>query len=161
MSAKKIFQFAIALPILVMSCFALQACWGVDPLIYQDFVLEEGKWEATDEKEFVFEMKDTLQRRQMYVHLRNDETYKYSNLFLFVELEFPNGKKRIDTLECPLADATGRWYGKSFGSMIDHKVRYGSEPVLFPTGGEYKVKLVHAMREEELEGVFNVGFSIE
>ena len=110
MSAKRISQFTIALPVLIICCFGLQACWDVDALIYKDFVFEEGVWNATDVKEFTFEMEDTIQRRQMYVHLRNDETYKYSNLFLFVELEFPNGKKRIDTLECPLADPTGRWY---------------------------------------------------
>ncbi|NQX91743.1 MAG: gliding motility lipoprotein GldH, partial [Flavobacteriales bacterium] len=78
-------------------------------MIYRDFEIEDASWKSSDVKSFNFEMTDTITRRDFRIHVRNDQEYPYSNMFLFVELTFPNGKRRIDTLDCPLATADGRW----------------------------------------------------
>lgn len=138
----------------------LHACTSSDMYLYEDFEFEERVWTADDTKSIPFEIQDTIQRRDFYIHLRNDQAYPYSNLFLFVKLNFPNGKMRIDTLECPLAGTKGQWLGKSFGNLVDHRIRYLSD-VVFPLEGDYRIEITQAMRDDTLRGVHNVGFSIE
>ena len=42
---------------------------------------------------------DSIKNYNLFVNLRNTNDYKFSNLFLIVEMEFPHGKTIKDTLE--------------------------------------------------------------
>ena len=131
----------------------------------QTMVYDENKaiggavWKANDVKSFEFDITDTLQLYNFYVNVRNGEEYPFSNLYLFVEMEFPNGKKSIDTLECPLADQLGNWYGSGLGSIFDNRVLF-RERKKFPLSGHYKVDIHQAMRTDALEGIYDVGFRL-
>ena len=140
------------------SCLFL-AC-GTDHVYFKNYEFEDRTWEAADVKQFNFEVADTVSRNDFYIHLRNDGSYPYRNLFLFVELQFPNGKKAVDTLECPLASPSGEWYGKGLGDIVDHKIAY-KQDVMFPLTGAYLLNVRQAMREDTLNGIYNIGFSIE
>ena len=90
--------------------------------------------------------------------------YPFSDLFLFVDLEGPRGRALRDTVECLLADPTGRWYGKGLGFIFAD--RYQAHVLYklnnrFPASGRYSIKLEQAMRTEVLEGVLDVGVSVE
>ena len=68
-------------------------------------------------------------------------------------------------MECLLADPTGRWYGKGTGFIfanraVDAKVLYKTGN-RFPAAGHYVIRLEQAMRTERLEGVMDVGVSVE
>lgn len=128
-------------------------------------VFEENKpipaalWPAKNGVPFEFEVEDTVRLHDFYINLRNGENYPYSNIYLFVELEFPNGKKAVDTLNCPLADASGRWYGKGLGDIYDHRIVYRTRKQ-FPLAGRYRATVYQAMRQEELQGIYDVGFRV-
>lgn len=141
--------------------FCVALCAGCDEKrVYdQSLSLEKAIWPAKEALHFEFDMEDTVALHNLYINLRNGEEYPYSNLFLFVELEFPNGKKSVDTLECPLADESGHWYGSGLGSVYDQRILYRSR-VQFPIRGHYRVNILQAMREEELQGIHDVGFRI-
>jgi gliding motility-associated lipoprotein GldH len=104
-------------------------------------------------------MKDTTTLHNFYINLRNGENYAYSNIYVFVELEFPNGKKSIDTVECILADPTGKWIGSGSGSIYDNRFLY-QHGKQFPLSGRYKVNIQQGMRTDELNGINDVGFRI-
>ena len=70
--------------------------------------------------------------------LRHSADYPFSNLYLFVKLEYPNGRTLTDTLECPLAAPTGEWYGEG-GRWIDQRIGY-KRGVAFPLAGAYSLK---------------------
>jgi gliding motility-associated lipoprotein GldH len=61
-----------------------------------------------------------------------------------------------DTVECRMADPTGRWYGKGTGFIFAGPLtvaarvlyRHGSR---FPAAGDYRIRLEQAMRTERLE----------
>jgi len=129
-------------------------------MVYEENkVIEGAVWKANDVKSFEFDITDTLQLYNFYVNVRNGEEYPFSNLYLFVEMEFPNGKKSIDTLECPLADQLGNWYGSGLGSIFDNRVLF-RERKKFPLSGHYKVDIHQAMRTDALEGIYDVGFRL-
>lgn len=103
---------------------------------------------------------DTLQNHNLYIDIRNETTYKYSNLWLFIEIMQPNGKTMKDTFELVLAEPSGEWLGSGIGAIKTRQsiLRRG---VYFPVPGEYTVKIQQGMREDVLKGIHDVGFRVE
>lgn len=121
--------------------------------------IPDATWDMNNPISFEFDVKDTVSLHNFYVTMRNQERYSFSNIFLFVSLEFPNGKMNIDTLNCPLADAEGRWLGSGLGDLYDNRIIY-KERKKFPMVGHYRVSISQAMRTEKLEGIADVGFRL-
>lgn len=116
-------------------------------------------WDMNNPVSFEFDIDDTVSLHNFYVTLRNRESYAFSNIFLFVSLEFPNGKLNIDTLNCPLADPEGKWYGSGLGDLYDNRIIF-KERRKFPMAGHYRVSIQQAMRVDQLEGIGDVGFRL-
>lgn len=125
----------------------------------QNQAIDNATWKASEKVQFEFEMKDTTTLHNFYINLRNGENYPFSNIYVFVEMEFPNGKKSIDTVECYLADPTGKWIGSGTGSIYDNRFLY-QHGKQFPLSGRYKVNIQQGMRVEELTGIYDVGFRV-
>ena len=102
----------------------------------------------------------TVQNYNLYINIRNDINYGYSNLWLFVDIEQPDGASICDTFEMVVADASGKWLGEGFGGLKTRKAVYRSN-VYFPHSGKYKVSVQQGMRENKLEGISDVGFRVE
>lgn len=127
---------------------------------------DNGYWNKDDILEFTFAELDTLQQHDVFINVRNDETFPYNNLFLIAELNFPDGNIVTDTLEYEMALPDGTWLGQGYGSLKENKLWY-KENIVFPTSGVYTLRVSHAMRKngnvngvENLEGVTDVGFEI-
>lgn len=116
-------------------------------------------WKEKEPVHFEFDVKDTTTLHNFYVNLRNGENYPYSNLYVFVELEFPNGKKSVDTVECFLADKTGKWLGSGLGDIYDNRFLY-QQRKQFPISGRYRLNIYQGMRTTELQGINDVGFRL-
>lgn len=129
--------------------------------------LPNASWEAHKNISFEFDVTDTILPKNLFINIRNNKAYAYSNLFVITELDFPNGNKIIDTLQYEMADKTGRYLGTGFTDIKESKLFYKEEKV-FPNSGKYVFKIRHAMRKNGevepisfLEGLQDVGFSIE
>lgn len=128
---------------------------------------KNGVWSKDNVINFSFSAPDTLNRHNIFINLRNDNTFPYSNLFLISELSFPNGTTIKDTLEYEMAMPNGKWLGKGNGSIKENKLWY-KENIVFPESGVYTLQLSQAMRKNgsvdgviNLEGITDVGFQIE
>ncbi|MHA7942529.1 gliding motility lipoprotein GldH [Formosa sp. 3Alg 14/1] len=126
-----------------------------------------GAWNKDNVVQFDFTPPDTTNAYNLFVNIRNNNDYKYSNLFLIVDLEFPHGKSLTDTLEYKMAKPNGEFLGAGAGSIKENKLWY-KEGFILNESGQYKVKIQHAMRENgkvngviNLEGITDVGFRIE
>lgn len=124
-------------------------------------------WEKDEAVSFDFKAPDTVAAYNVFVNLRNDERYPFSNIFLIVNMEFPSGKVITDTLEYEMARPDGQWLGQGFTDLKESKLWY-KEAVRFPDTGDYKMEIFHAMRKNgnvegvrSLEGITDVGISIE
>jgi len=139
--------------------FMATAC-GTTPVFEHYQTIENEAWEVTDTVTATFVITDTIQTYNFFINLRNNNNYNYSNLYVFVDTEFPNGKKLTDTVECVLAYPDGRWIGSGFGNVYDNRIMYKYRK-RFPLNGDYQLKITHAMREEVLDGILDVGFRLE
>ncbi len=126
-----------------------------------------GKWRKDNLIKFTFSDMDTITPHNMFINIRNDETFPFSNLFVIAELASPNGETVKDTLEYEMALPDGQWLGKGYGSIKENKLWY-RENIVFPSSGVYTIQISHAMRKNgnvdgvvDLEGITDVGIQIE
>ena len=140
-----------------MLALVLIGC-GPAPVSSDAVDLNPEGWSATDTAVMAFTVENPDHRHDLQFGLRHGEEYPFSNLYLFVELEYPNGHTLTDTLECPLAAADGRWYGEG-RRWIDHRIGY-KRGVAFPLEGDYTLRVVHAMRQDPLPGMAELRFSL-
>lgn len=152
--------------LVMMAVLSLAAC--NENLIYSDYVsLNNGLWKKEDTISFELKDLDTLKKHHVFLNVRNDERYEFSNLFLILELEAPDGNTQVDTLEYEMALPSGEWLGKGMGSVKESKLWY-KENIAFEDSGVYTINVLHAMRKngkveglEDLVGITDVGIQIE
>jgi gliding motility-associated lipoprotein GldH len=148
----------------VFTFFGLYSCDS-------DRVFDEYKSVSTWNKDSVVAFNvgelDSLATYDLFINIRNNSEYRYSNLFVITEIQFPYGKVLTDTLEYAMAAPDGTWLGTGFGDVKESKLWY-KENVRFPEPGQYEVHIQQAMRKngevegiENLEGITHVGFRIE
>lgn len=122
--------------------------------------IEDAVWHKDSLVNFDVPVKDTTQNHNLLINVRNDVNYRYSNLWLFVTIEQPGGTTVKDTFEMVLADPSGKWLGEGFGGLKNRKVIYRRN-VFFPHSGNYSISLQQGMRNDELEGISDVGVRLE
>jgi gliding motility-associated lipoprotein GldH len=129
--------------------------------------IENSSWKSGDKITFNFEVKDTILAKSLFINIRNNNEYEFSNLYVITTLKFPNNSLVTDTLQYEMANASGKFLGNGFSEIKENKLFY-KERKVFPIPGKYVFKIRHAMRKngalnavESLIGVQDVGFSIE
>ena len=151
---------------IVLGILLLAGCSG--DMIFSEYqAVDDRGWDKNDAIEFVFTATDSLQAHDVFIRVRNDDTYPFSNLFLITEMNFPEGLQLKDTLEYIMADPSGKWLGSGIGGIKENKLWY-KENVVFPSPGVYTIRISHAMRQngevagiDQLTGITDVGIQIE
>ena len=62
-----------------------------------------GAWPKDSIVQFTFSELDTTAGHNVFINIRNDQTFAYNNLFLIAEMNFPSGESVRDTLEYEMA----------------------------------------------------------
>ena len=129
--------------------------------------LKKNSWTQSDSLGFKFQINDTLSRNNIYINIRNNKNYQFSNIYLITHVVFPNGKKIVDTLQYEMTDKNGKFLGKGI-SEIKHSKLLLKENIIFPISGQYSFSIWQAMRKNgevngvsQLQGISDVGLRIE
>ena len=146
-------MLACTCPIVLVGC-------TTDSVFSDSWVIQEGMWSADSPIEFEWHVTDTVQSYDFFIDMRHDQSYPFSNIYIFVDFTFPNGKSLRDTVACTLADGRGKWLGTGFGNIVDHRIAF-REKTQFPSLGDYGIRITHGMRENPLSGMLDVGFRLE
>ena len=136
--------------------------------VFDDYIsLENAEWDVNNAVLFSFEVKDTISKRNLFINLRNNNQYEFSNLFLITKMRFPDKQQITDTLEYDMADVNGKFLGQGFSEIKENKLFY-KEQIRFPKTGLYQLEIFQAMRKNgevdgvaALKGITDVGFRIE
>ena len=100
-------NFFIALGIL--SLFV--SCKDEDILFNEYIEISNSQLSYLDTIVFQTNILDTSNTHNIFLQLRTSTDYKWSNMFVFSEINFPNSKTRTDTFEIILMDKKGHWKG--------------------------------------------------
>jgi len=151
--------------VLLIAVISLVACDSKHVL--DEYKTIPNTWKKDAIVDFNFKAPDTIAKYDLFINVRNNNSYEFSNLFLIVNLTSPNNDKLIDTLEYEMTTPRGEWLGSGFSEIKENKLWY-KEQFHFEEEGEYKVSIEHAIRENgatngvaELKGITELGFRIE
>lgn len=152
-------QFRIALPLLTVLVVFFTSC-DRNRVFEENISIPDNRW--LSDKPVVLQMNitDTVLPHNVYINLRNASHYPFSNIFLFLNTTFPDGRRDRDTLEIMLAGPDGKWLGDGLGDIWDNRVLF-KKNVAFPQAGEYRFELIQAMRLDPLPGIMDVGMRVE
>jgi gliding motility-associated lipoprotein GldH len=152
-------QSSFLAPLLLAAVVFMSSCDN-KRFFEENTAVEKGLWKADAKIRFEVPVNDTSSFYNFYLNVRNSTDYPYSNLYLFIRTTSPAGKIALDTVDCPLADYSGKWLGTGFGSIKFNRCLVQSH-LNFRKKGQYIFELEQAMREKELKGIMDVGIRIE
>lgn len=129
--------------------------------------IKNAEWHKDSIIHFTVNSLDTISKNNIYINLRNNKDYDFSNLFLIVGIKFPNNYQVVDTLEYEMTSPEGRFLGTGITDIKENKLEYKTN-VNFPAKGDYIISIQQAMRKtrdveglEYLDGITDVGLQIE
>ena len=106
---RKLTSLTLCTTIILLVLF-LTSC---DPnRIYEENIdIPKAEWDKNNKLKFEVDIADTINPCNLFINVRNTGSYQFSNIYMFIDITFPNGTVYRDTLEGKLADANGQWLG--------------------------------------------------
>ena len=143
----------------VLATVCLSAC-NHDTLYNQYREVDTKGWHQDSVLVFEADIQDTVSACDLMVQIRHTDRYPFQNFWMFIDSESPAGIVQKDTIECYLADNSGRWLGQRYFSLYEMQVQYLCIKH-FPIKGVYRFSVSQAMREPLLPGIESIGLSIQ
>jgi gliding motility-associated lipoprotein GldH len=103
---------------------------------------------------------DTAYLYNIFVNVRHKDSYPYSNIWLVVNTQFPEGQPIPQRVELPLADMSGKWLGSGLDDIYEHQIPIQQKAILNKPG-TYRFTFEQNMRQNPLPDIMNVGLRIE
>ena len=140
------------------------ACGGKDPQFREDRNTPNG-WRLDQPAVFTIQ-EDITSPVDLYIHLRNDQTYPFSNIFLVATVKSKDSLFESDTLEYAMAKSNGEWLGTGFSSVKESKL-WWKENWQTQISSPITIEIAQANRvtgrekaASQLAGIVSVGLSI-
>ena len=122
---------------------------------------KSNEWLSSDTLSFELELKDT-EPKNIYVNIRHQFEFAWRNVWVNLEVQFPNDSTYSMALNVPLSQPDGQWYGDCTGDVCLLQLPLNSfTNYSFPETGSYVFKLNHEMREDPLQAILSAGIRIE
>jgi len=112
---RKIYGLFVFVAVLIIGCD--------EKRVFDEYQAVQG-WHKDSLVNFEIEELDSTQVYDLFINIRNNNQYAYSNLFLITKIHFPQGKVISDTLEYEMAKPSGEWLGDGFGDIKENKLWY-------------------------------------
>jgi len=135
--------------------------------VYEKYIkIPNYAWHKDSVAFFAVDIQDTISLHNFYIDIRHTGAYKWSNIYMFIDTQFPSGKRFRDTVNCILANNKGRWLGDGVGDLWDMQVLF-KKNVRFPEKGKYIFQFEQAQRAGKdpyikvLHDISDVGLRIE
>ena len=151
---------------IVYLSFFILFVYGCD----QKMVYEQNKdiqdgWKLDQIINFNVDIKDTISNMEMFINIRHTSDYPFTNIWLFINTLDPQGQYKKDTVECVLAEKSGKWKGSGLGGI--KFLRTKLKNIRFDSKGPHKIFIEQAMRHgskpniQVLPEIINVGIRLQ
>jgi gliding motility-associated lipoprotein GldH len=135
----------------------LHSCTTID--LYEKTVnIPEHAWKSNFKPAFDFTIKDTNSLYSIFLVLRHNEKYNFSNIYLNLYVKGP-GQDTAMKIQKDLTLATNEkgWLGSGMDDIYEHRIELAAPQSL--KAGNYTLEQI--MREDPLENVLNAGIRLE
>jgi gliding motility-associated lipoprotein GldH len=125
----------------------------------KSYSFNNNTWERSVKPKFIVEIKDTKHLYDFIVTLRTSTSYKYNNLWIFLNTTPPNGLSVREPFEIKTCYPDGSWIGKKTGSIVEHTLIFKRRKV--PSRGKYKFILEQGITEKLIDEVVDISFEVK
>jgi gliding motility-associated lipoprotein GldH len=137
----------------------ITACNNRDVFFQYSTLPVEG-WHKDSLLVFDVPVTDSAATYNVYLYIRNSNSYPYQNFWFFTEKTTVQGSTVNDTIECYLADRRGKWLGSGAGALFEMPVVI-EQNISFERNGIYRYRITQGMREDILQGISDIGLRVE
>ena len=145
------------LAIFVSTILGIISC-SHNEIFFKYHSFANAEWNRDDPVVFNINIEDNSQPYNVMLELRNNNSYPFNNIWLFVDFKMLDGSCRADTIGADMADIYGKWYGKGL-SLYNLSIPYETS-FIFPDTGTYIYTIRQGMRETPLKGISDIGLKI-
>ena len=145
--------------------FILFVCGCDQKMVYEQNKDIQDGWNLEQIIKFNIDIKDTISNMEMYINIRHTSDYPFTNIWLFINTLDPQGQYKKDTIECVLAEKSGKWKGSGLGRIKFLSTKLKN--ISFDSKGTYKFFIEQAMRHGSkpkihvLPEIINVGIRLQ
>lgn len=122
--------------------------------------LQGRSWYYKNRLSFDVNIEDTNRTYNVYLNLRVDNDYRYSNMFVMLHQTTPGQQVTSERKEVTLIDDEGKWLGRGLGDLYDYQLPIYQQ-MRFREKGIYRFELEQNMREDTLTHICSAGLRIE
>jgi gliding motility-associated lipoprotein GldH len=134
-------------------------CNNGGAIIDQNTGIENQNWTYVNHVRFDAKVDNNRVTYSLYLNLRVNADYKYSNIFVLVTESGPGLPATTKRYEFTLAAKDGQWLGDGSGNLYNYQMPFVSD-FKFPGQGTYTFLIEQNMRDNPLRGVSDVGLRI-
>lgn len=155
---------SIGLSVFILIFFLLTSCSDSDLVNSYEF---SNGWKNGEVVQFDFKGTETKKNQNLFLILRHNKNYSFSNIFLITEMKFENDSIKRDTLEYRLSEKNGKWLGKKRLSIVEHTLPFKKNLEILKDS-TYSITITNSMRLinqvspiQNLENILDLGLLIE
>lgn len=155
---------SIGLSFFILIFFLLTSCSDSDLVNPYEF---SNGWKNGEVVQFDFKGTETKKNQNLFLILRHNKNYSFSNIFLITEMKFENDSIKRDTLEYRLSEKNGKWLGKTRLSIVEHTLPFKKNLEILKDS-TYSITITNSMRLinqvspiQNLENILDLGLLIE
>ncbi len=137
----------------------LAASCGSKYVINQTHDIPDAKWAYADSLRYEFSIADTLKIYDLVLKLRHGTDFRFQNLYVQIQTQFPDGQRFRKPVSLELANAAGEWQGicNANACTIEIPIQQGA---YFNQAGNYAITIEQYMRESPLTAVESITLQI-
>lgn len=153
---KKFFSRSVAA---VLISYLLYGCTTID-LYEKTVTIPQHAWKSSFRPSFEFNIKDTTSQYRIFLVLRHNEKYSFSNIYINLYVKGP-GQDSTLRIQKDLTLATNEkgWLASGMDDIYEHRIELAEKQSL--KAGAYAFTLEQIMREDPLQNVLNAGIRLE
>ncbi|MET0463573.1 MAG: gliding motility lipoprotein GldH [Chitinophagaceae bacterium] len=137
----------------------LYSCATID-LYEKTVAIPDHAWKSSFKPGFDFTIKDTSASYTVFLVLRHNEKYSFSNIYLNLYVKGPGQDSTLKIQkELTLATNEKGWLGSGMDDIYEHRIAMAAPQSL--KAGNYTFTLEQIMREDPLENVLDAGIRLE
>lgn len=146
--------------LILFACFIMLSSCGPDYLFQKKYDFGSSGWAYTDTLTFQVPVKDTMGIYNLFLDVNHTDDYAYQNLYIRIHTTFPDQQKLTERLSVDLAAKNGVWNGACSGKNCQLRVNI-QQGAFFNQSGDHTFMIEQFMRQDTLNGVTGITFSIE
>ena len=138
--------------ILFISC-------GEQPFYEKSYSFQGREWKQDVKPVYEVDFTDVSQEYDFTLSLRTSTDYKYSNLWVFMKTETPDGTTSREPFEVVITNPDGSWVGEKSGSIVTTPLYFRRRKL--PSRGTYKFTLEQGITASVIDEVHDLSLRID